>query len=56
MHLVAGCTGSDFYIWDPDDEARPVERMLRGDVTLSVLFAENASQPIEFWLYRIDLT
>jgi hypothetical protein len=56
MHLLAGCTESDFYIWDPDDEAQPVERMLRGDLTTRVLFAENASQSIEFWLYRIDLT
>jgi len=54
-HLVAGTAGSDFFVWDPDDTEKSVEENLGGRVTLDRLFAENPTEPIEFWEYQVDV-
>ena len=55
--LVAGTIGDDFFVWDPDDSATPVKKILEGRVTLRKMFSElYKDQPIEFLEYQRDLT
>ncbi|MEA3428399.1 MAG: hypothetical protein U9Q84_04115 [Thermodesulfobacteriota bacterium] len=55
-HLVAGKIDNEFYIWDPDDSEKPVEKYLKGQVRLNHIFENDIDEPIEFWKYRVDFT
>jgi hypothetical protein len=61
-HLVAGYTGVDFFVWDPDlDWAERVglephqllDKNLSGALTLKWLFHYYEGRRIEFWAYRL---
>lgn len=56
--LVAGTTGKDFFLWDPDSSpgVTPIQQSLGGQYTLRDLFDRNKDEPIEFWAYQVEFT
>lgn len=56
--LVAGTTGKDFFLWDPDSSpsGTSIQKSLEGQFTLQELFNLNKDEPIEFWAYQVELT
>jgi hypothetical protein len=54
-HLVAGSIGDDYFLWDPDDTAMSIERMLVAKFTLRRFFDANIGETVEFWGYRCDI-
>ena len=55
-HLVAGKKGGDYIIWDPDDSEKNVEDTLKGRFTLNDLYDDYPDEPIEFWIYKLNVT
>jgi hypothetical protein len=55
--LVAGTINDDFFLWDPDPRPRksPIEDILKGKITLRLLFNKHNRKMIELWNYWVDI-
>lgn len=54
--LVAGTTGEDFFVWDPDSEDSKIPvKIYEGKFTMLNIFKRYKDKPIEFWSYQVDM-